>query len=78
MNLDSTVSSCIVIPQEKIWPFATTDHPRNVKFPGMPDNAKRACNKLGMSLARIHSPEESKALLRWKSKPYIQMNSFLS
>ena len=70
LNLDSgpNLNSCIIIPKEKIWPFSTSDHPKNAKFPGMPDNAKRACNKLGMSLAKITSPTENTALLRWKGK----------
>ena len=69
LNLDSgPLNSCIIIPKEKIWPFSTSDHPKNAKFPGMPDNAKRACNKLGMSLAKITSPTEITALLRWKGK----------
>ena len=65
LSLESS-SRCLVIPEEKIWPFSATDDPIQTKYLGTPDNARRYCNQMGMQLAKITTNDESWEIQRWR------------
>ena len=66
LDLDLSSGHCLIIPQEKIWPFSFQDNPDEPRYAGIPDHHKRACNALGMVPAILQQDAESLAILSWK------------